>query len=97
MTLRGAGCQRVTRAWPRLRLSLTTFILPTMNLKTAAFLAFIGTILVTALLVWNLIFTVANVMRGLIPAVALIAAFVYTFAALTVTLFFYAFKKAQPD
>jgi len=66
-----------------------------MTLKTAALLAFVGTILVTALLMWNLIFSVVNVLRGLVPAVVLFPALIYAFAALSVAVFFFAFWKKQ--
>ena len=66
-----------------------------MTLKTAALLALIGTVLVTALLVWNLIFSVVNVLRGLVPAVVLFPALIYAFAALTVAVFFSVFQKTQ--
>ena len=40
-----------------------------MTLKNAALLALIGTILMTALLVWTFVFTFLNVLRDLVPAV----------------------------
>jgi len=64
-----------------------------MTLKTAAFLAMIGTILTTVVLVYNLIFSVLNVMRGLIPVDTLFTALIYAFASLTVAVFFYVFHK----
>lgn len=66
-----------------------------MTLKIAALLAFIGTILVTALLMSNLIFSVVNVLRGLLPAVVLLPALVYALAALSVAVFFCVFRKTQ--
>jgi len=39
-----------------------------MTLKNAALLALIGTILMTALLVWDLVFTFLNALRGVVPA-----------------------------
>jgi hypothetical protein len=66
-----------------------------MTLKTAALLALIGTVLVTALLVWNLIFSVVNVVRGLLPAVVLFPALIYAFAALSVAVFFAVFRNTQ--
>ncbi len=68
---------------------------PTMTLKNAALLALIGTLLVAALLAWDLIFNVLNVVRGLVPAVALFASLIYAFGAFSVTVFFYVFHKAQ--
>jgi hypothetical protein len=66
-----------------------------MTLKTAALLAFIGTVLVTALLIWNLVFSVVNVLRGLLPAVVLFPALIYAFASLSVAVFFCVFRKTQ--
>jgi len=66
-----------------------------MTLKGAAFLAFVGTLLVTALLVWGFVFTLLNVLRGLTPAVTVFSSLIYAFGALTVALFFYVFQKQQ--
>jgi hypothetical protein len=66
-----------------------------MTLKTASLLALIGTVLVTALLIWNLIFSTVNVLRGLLPAVVLFPALIYAFAALNVAVFFFVFQKTQ--
>lgn len=64
-----------------------------MNLKNAAFLALIGTILTTLLLAYNLISTILNVTQGLVPAVNLFPLLIYAFASLTVAVFFYVFHK----
>lgn len=64
-------------------------------MKTAAFLAFVGTILAAALLTWDLVFDALNVMRGLIPAVRLFSSFIYAFAALTVGIFLFIFHQQQ--
>ena len=64
-----------------------------MSLKNAAFLALIGTILTTVLLVYNLIFSVLNVIRGLIPLDTLFSTLIYAFASLTVAVFFFVFHK----
>jgi hypothetical protein len=66
-----------------------------MTLKTASLLAFIGMVLVTALLVWNLVFSVMSVLRGLVAAVVLFPALIYAFAALSVAVFFCVFRKTQ--
>ena len=52
-------------------------------------------VLVTILLIAGLITDISNVVRGLIPAMKLLASLIYTFASLAVTLFLYAFHKAQ--
>jgi hypothetical protein len=66
-----------------------------MTLKSAALLALIGTILATALLVWDLIFNVLNVLRGLVPAVILFSSLIYAFGAFSVAVFFFVFHKTQ--
>ena len=78
-----------------LRIASGRAIILVMTLKTAALLAFIGTVLVTALLMWNLIFSVVNVLRGLLPAVVLFPALIYAFAALSVAVFFSVFQRSR--
>jgi hypothetical protein len=69
--------------------------MPAMTLKNAALLGLIGTILITALLVWDFVFNVLNVLRGLIPATMLFSSFIYAFACFSVAVFFYVFHKAK--
>jgi hypothetical protein len=78
-----------------LRLTPAAFILPTMTLKNAALLALVGTILMTALLVWNFVFTLLNVLRDLVPAVSLFSSLIYAFGCFSVMLFFFVFHRAQ--
>jgi len=66
-----------------------------MKLKDAAFLALIGSILLAALLIWDLLFTVLNVVRGLTPVIALFSSLIYAFAGLSVAVFFYVCRKTQ--
>jgi hypothetical protein len=66
-----------------------------MTLKSAAFLALIGSVLLTALLLWNLLFTVLAVARGVTAPVTLFSSLIYAFAGLTVTIFFFVFNKTQ--
>jgi hypothetical protein len=68
---------------------------PIMTLKNAALLALIGTILMTALLVWALAFNVLNALRGLVPAATLFSSFIYAFGCFSVAVFFYVFHRAQ--
>ncbi|MFZ1998596.1 MAG: hypothetical protein WA239_22635 [Candidatus Sulfotelmatobacter sp.] len=58
-------------------------------------LVLIGTILITALLVWTFVFNFLNVLRGLVPAVMLFSSFIYAFACLSVMVFFFVFHRAQ--
>jgi hypothetical protein len=66
-----------------------------MTLKNAALLALIGTILITALLLWDFVFNVLNVLRGLIPATMLFSSFIYAFACFSVAVFFYVLHKSK--
>jgi hypothetical protein len=66
-----------------------------MLLKNAALLALIGTILMTALLVWTFVFNILNALRGLVPAVTLFSSFTYAFGSFSVAVFFYIFHRAQ--
>jgi hypothetical protein len=68
----------------------------TMTLKSAAFLALIGTILVTLLLVVGLADDILGVARGVVPEIRLVTSFIYAFAATSVAVFFYVFHKMQP-
>jgi hypothetical protein len=66
-----------------------------MTLKNAALLGLIGTTLLTALLVWNFLIACLNVMRDLIPPVALFSSLIYAFGSLCVMVFFLVFHRAQ--
>jgi hypothetical protein len=78
-----------------LRLNTRSVHTPTMTLKNAALLALVGTILMTALLVWNFVFTLLNVLRDLVPAVALFSSLIYAFGSFSVMVFFFVFHRAQ--
>jgi hypothetical protein len=67
-----------------------------MTLKNTAFMALVGMVLVTILLIAGLIGDIRGVAGGLIPAMRLLTSFVYVFAGLSVVLFLYVFHKAQP-
>jgi hypothetical protein len=66
-----------------------------MTLKNAALLALIGTVLMTALLVWTFFFIFLNLLRGLVPAVMLFSSFIYAFGCFSVMVFFYVFHRSQ--
>ena len=66
-----------------------------MTLKSAALLAWVGTKLMTVLLVWNFVLTFLNVLRDLVPAVSLFSSFTYAFGAFSVMMFFFVFHRAQ--
>ena len=66
-----------------------------MTLKNAALMALIGTILLTALLLWDFVFNLLNLLRGLIPATIVFSSFVHAFASISVAVFFYVFHRAQ--
>jgi hypothetical protein len=83
------------RAAKELQLTLANIHTPTMTLKTAALLALIGTVLMTALLVWNFVLTFLNVLRDLVPAVTLFSTFIYAFGCFSVMVFFFVFHRTQ--
>jgi hypothetical protein len=66
-----------------------------MTLKNSALLALIGTVLMTALSVWNLVFNLLNLLRGLVPAVTVLSSLVYAFGCFSVMVFFFVFHRAQ--
>jgi hypothetical protein len=66
-----------------------------MSLKNAALLALVGTLLLAILVVASFISDLVNASQGLIPATKVLSSLVYSFAALTVTLFSYVFHKTQ--
>ena len=66
-----------------------------MTLKNAAFLALIGTLLLTVVLAVDFINTLSGVLRDLIPAMMLLRSLIYLFAGLMVLVFFFAFHRSQ--
>ncbi len=66
-----------------------------MTLKNAAFLALIGTFLLTILLAADFIKTFSGVLNDLVPPMSLLRSLDYLLASLSVTLFFYVFHRAQ--
>jgi len=66
-----------------------------MTLKTASTLALIGMFLLTVLLAIDFVDSLLAVLRGLIPAAAVLRLLIYLIASLTVTVFFYVFNRAQ--
>jgi len=66
-----------------------------MNLKSAAFLALVGMILLTVLLIADFINVLLGVMRDIVPMVMLLRSLIYTLASLAVTVFFWVFYRNQ--
>jgi hypothetical protein len=66
-----------------------------MTLKSAALLAFVGTMVMTVLLVWNFVFTFLNVLRGVEAPVLLFSSFIYAFGCFSAMVFFFVFHRAQ--
>ena len=64
-----------------------------MSLKTAALVAFVGTILAAVLGVASFIRDVVSAVQGLIPLVTVVTSLIYAFAAVSAALFFYVFQK----
>jgi len=78
---------------PELRPTPTAFILRHDPQKCGA--ALVGTIMMTALLVWNFVSNVVNVLRGVDPPVVLFSSFIYAFGCLSVLVFFFIFHRGQ--
>ena len=66
-----------------------------MTIKNAAFLAFIGALLLSALFLWRLVMDIMNVSQGLVPAATLLASILYAFGAVTAAIFFFVFQSNQ--
>jgi hypothetical protein len=66
-----------------------------MTLKNAALLALVGMLLVTILVVLGFLSDLLHASEGLIPMTKVLSSLLYSFAALTVTLFFYVFHRTQ--
>lgn len=66
-----------------------------MSLKQASFLAFIGTLLLSILLVVNVVLDLLSLARGLIAAVTLLTSLIHAFAAVSIAVFFYVFHRGQ--
>ena len=60
-----------------------------------ALLALIGTVLMTALLLWAFVSNVVDVLRGVDAPVVLFSSFIYAFGCFTVMVFFFVFNRAQ--
>ena len=71
------------------------FILLSMTLKSAALLAFVGTMVMTVLLVWNFVSNFLNVLRGVEAPVVLFSSFIYAFGCFAVMVFFFVFHRVQ--
>ena len=95
LRLDSEGGHAVPRREPELRPTPSRVHTPTMTLKNAALLALIGTILMTALLLWTFVLTFLNVLRDLVPAVTLFSSFIYAFGCFSVMVFFFVFHRAQ--
>ena len=66
-----------------------------MTLKNAAFLAFLGALLLTVLLAMGSINDVMGVARGIIPPVKLVVSLIETFAGVTAAVFLYVVHRRQ--
>ncbi len=66
-----------------------------MTLKNAAFLALVGTAMLTVLISVNLLTDLSGVARGLVPYMAMLRSFVAWFASLSLLIFFAVFYRKQ--
>jgi hypothetical protein len=76
-------------AWP------STCITKDMSLKNAAFLAFLGALLLTVLLAMGSITDILGVARGIVPPVKLLISLIETFAGVTAAVFLYVVHRRQ--
>lgn len=67
----------------------------TMTLRSAAFLALIGMVMLTVLLLAGFVRDLVSFMRDVVPALRLLASFIYLFASLSLTVFLYVFHRSQ--
>ena len=68
---------------------------PAMTVKSAAFFALIGMILLTVLLALVFIRDISAFMSGAVAAMVLLASLIHLLASLSVAVFLYVFYKAQ--
>jgi UDP-N-acetylmuramyl pentapeptide phosphotransferase/UDP-N-acetylglucosamine-1-phosphate transferase len=68
-----------------------------MTPKSAATLALIGVVLAAVLLIYDFVFDIVSVTRGLIPVVKLFPALIYAFAAFSLAVFVYVLRKTQHE
>jgi hypothetical protein len=66
-----------------------------MTLKTAAFLALIGLVLLTVLLAVGFVRDVSGLLSGAVAAATVLVALVYLLASLGAAVFIYVFYRAQ--
>ena len=66
-----------------------------MTLKNAAFLALVGTAMLTVLISVNLLTDLSGVARGLVPYMAMLRSFVEWLASLSLLIFFAVFYRKQ--
>lgn len=67
-----------------------------VTVKSAAFLAFLGSLLLSVLLLWRLVMDILNVAQSLVPAVSLVSSLLYAFASVTAAIFFFVLQSNQP-
>ena len=66
-----------------------------MTMRSAAFWALLGAVLVAIVLVVGFVLDLLNAVRGLVPALRLVTSFIYAFASVTAVLFLCVFRRAQ--
>ena len=69
--------------------------IPGMTLKNAVFLALVGAVLLTILLVFGFVNDTLGVARGLVPAMRLPVSLIETFAGVSAAIFLYVFYRDQ--
>jgi hypothetical protein len=64
-------------------------------MRSAASLALLAAVLLAILLVVGFLLDLLNALRGLVPALRLVASFIYAFAGVAAVMFLYAFRRAH--
>lgn len=66
-----------------------------MSFKTFAFLAFLGMLVLTVLVIADLVRDIYGVLRDVVPTVRLVRSLVYAFASVTAAAFLFVFYRRQ--
>ena len=67
----------------------------TMSVKNAAFLAFVGTLLLSVLLALDFINAVVAYVRNLVPVIPVLRSAIYVFAGVCLTMFLFTFSRRE--
>ena len=66
-----------------------------MTLKNASLFALIGMVLLTIVVWFGFIVSLAGLLRGVVSAISLLGSLIHVFATLSLAVFFWVFQRAQ--